>query len=332
MEDVSPQPSFVDGSDFGGECSICLDVLTKCSATDLVCGHSFHLNCISKLREFRLDQVCPLCRAPLKVASDEYIEKAVLRYMQIKKKENNQEEVQEMLDNLKAIVLKKKDSAVAHILIGEILRVKKDILAAEEEFRAATRIDPSCIMARFNLAATLAERGQLADAETEFLAIGEYSWNNPLMHYNLGNVYHRMGEYRKAEKHFQMALDMDSFSRITVESHIGLGAVFHCTSDWDRAEVEWREAIAITPNNASLHHCLGLTLIHKKILPAAEDAFRESIRLDPNAAEAHVNLGITLTNRGQLLDAKSHFTRALEIEPDNSRAKAMLESLPSQLV
>ena len=46
-------------------CAICSDELISASAITLPCGHSFHKQCLTSLRDFGVSQACPLCRAPL---------------------------------------------------------------------------------------------------------------------------------------------------------------------------------------------------------------------------------------------------------------------------
>ncbi len=47
------------------KCSICSEELNSPSSTTLPCGHDFHTQCLTNLRDFGLQQACPLCRAPL---------------------------------------------------------------------------------------------------------------------------------------------------------------------------------------------------------------------------------------------------------------------------
>ena len=47
-------------------CVMCLEDMNKpCECTKLPCGHSFHANCISNLRDSNTNNKCPLCRADL---------------------------------------------------------------------------------------------------------------------------------------------------------------------------------------------------------------------------------------------------------------------------
>lgn len=48
------------------KCAVCFEEMGKpCECTKLPCGHTFHTNCISQLRDSSIDNKCPLCRANL---------------------------------------------------------------------------------------------------------------------------------------------------------------------------------------------------------------------------------------------------------------------------
>lgn len=48
------------------KCAMCFEEMGKpCECTKLPCGHTFHTNCISQLRESSIDNKCPLCRENL---------------------------------------------------------------------------------------------------------------------------------------------------------------------------------------------------------------------------------------------------------------------------
>jgi len=47
------------------ECAICLDKLAVSSAYPLPCKHLFHVFCVEELRQYGVQQACPLCRSPL---------------------------------------------------------------------------------------------------------------------------------------------------------------------------------------------------------------------------------------------------------------------------
>jgi len=62
------------------KCAICLDTLADASSFTLPCTHVFHGPCVSELRKFGVQQVCPLCRIPLPPGPEKVCDDASLRY------------------------------------------------------------------------------------------------------------------------------------------------------------------------------------------------------------------------------------------------------------
>jgi len=62
------------------KCAICQDTLVDASSTTLPCTHVFHSTCVSELRKFVVQQVCPLCRIPLPPGPEKVCDDASLRY------------------------------------------------------------------------------------------------------------------------------------------------------------------------------------------------------------------------------------------------------------
>merc|ERR1711871_572577 len=49
----------------GEECAMCLESLNSGKVETLPCSHSYHSDCIAKLRAVGIPQACPICRANL---------------------------------------------------------------------------------------------------------------------------------------------------------------------------------------------------------------------------------------------------------------------------
>jgi hypothetical protein len=54
----------------GEDCTICLNVMLNSDKQALSCCHQFHRQCLAKMAQKGLKQVCPLCRAPQSKAED----------------------------------------------------------------------------------------------------------------------------------------------------------------------------------------------------------------------------------------------------------------------
>jgi len=65
------------------KCAICQDMLGDALSITLPCTHVFHGPCVSELRKYGVQQVCPLCRVSLPHGPENVYEEATLRYMVI---------------------------------------------------------------------------------------------------------------------------------------------------------------------------------------------------------------------------------------------------------
>ena len=65
------------------ECAMCLESLASAKVLKLPCSHVYHAQCVVKLREFGIQQVCPLCRADLPPGPDQLFNDASYRYIRL---------------------------------------------------------------------------------------------------------------------------------------------------------------------------------------------------------------------------------------------------------
>merc|ERR1712185_215740 len=71
-----------------GECAMCLESLASAKVLTLPCSHAYHAQCVGKLREFGIKQVCPLCRADLPPGPEQLFDDATRRYMVLYRRYN----------------------------------------------------------------------------------------------------------------------------------------------------------------------------------------------------------------------------------------------------
>lgn len=100
--------------------------------------------------------------------------------------------------------------AAAHINLGTLYYNRQDYKAAEEHYRSALKIDPKYALAHFDLGNVLDETGRVAEAiQTYHLAI-QLAPTYADAHYNLALAYEKIKEPRKALKHWQAYVKLDS--------------------------------------------------------------------------------------------------------------------------
>ena len=105
----------------------------------------------------------------------------------------------------------------------------------------------------------------------------------------------------------QTAADTNALSA-QAEKHLAEG-------HFAAAEIDFRQVIRATPENAQRHNCLGIALAQQNKLGEAVAAFQRALRLRPDHPEAHNNLGNALRTLGDLPNAVTHCRLALQSRP-----------------
>ena len=77
-----------ENDDENDECAMCLESLASAKVLTLPCSHAYHAQCVGKLREFGIKQVCPLCRADLPPGPEQLFDDATRRYMVLYRRYN----------------------------------------------------------------------------------------------------------------------------------------------------------------------------------------------------------------------------------------------------
>ena len=83
-------------------------------------------------------------------------------------------------------------------------------------------------------------------------------------------------------------------------------------------------AIALDPENAQLHHTLGVALLLRDDVAGAASSFERSVELAPADPHAHCSLGQVHLMRNELDRASARFERAIELDPNAIDAHAQL--------
>ena len=85
----------------------------------------------------------------------------------------------------------------------------------------------------------------------------------------------------------------------------------------DEAEARYEHALALKPDLAEAHHCLGNTLQVQDKLEQAVACYERALALQPSHVKAHYDLGCTLRALGNVEDALVRYRIALAFQPDS---------------
>jgi tetratricopeptide (TPR) repeat protein len=100
--------------------------------------------------------------------------------------------------------------ADAHIYLGTLYYNRQDYKAAEEHYRRALELDPRYALAHFDLGNVLDETGRVAEAIHTYQTALQLAPTYADAHYNLALAYEKIREPRKALKHWQAYIKLDS--------------------------------------------------------------------------------------------------------------------------
>ncbi len=89
----------------------------------------------------------------------------------------------------------------------------------------------------------------------------------------------------------------------------------------ERAEVEYRAAIALRPGYSRAHNNLAVILAARNQLSEALPHYADAVRYDTKSFKAYNNYGVALIQAGRNNDAIHMLTRAVEINPNYADAR-----------
>ena len=140
------------------------------------------------------------------------------------------------------------------------------------------------------------QRAALDKTIQEYLAAQQINADRPEGQLNLGLLYTRKGEVKKAEEHYRQALKLQpSFA----PAYVNLADLYRAQERDKDGEKVLREAVNAVPEDGSVAHALGLLLVReKKVDEALTWLKRAAERAPENPRYAYV-YGVALNSTGQ---------------------------------
>jgi Tfp pilus assembly protein PilF len=163
------------------------------------------------------------------------------------------------------------------------------------------------------LGLALNQLGQNEAALAPMQKVAAMSPDDPIAHFNLGNLFKDLNRLTDAETSYRYALQLKPDY---ADAHSNLGNILRDSGRLAEACASYRQALKLRPDLAPALNNLGLALRGMGRMDEAEASLRQAIKIQPEFALAHSNLGITLRDMGRLDEAERCFRRSLEIRPD----------------
>ena len=179
-------------------------------------------------------------------------------------------------------------------------------------FEHAVRVTERNFVAHTNLAAALAEKGDLAAAERhsrEALRLEPHFWPARA---GLGVILERQGRLAEALEQQREALRLRPGS---AEAYVRVAGLEGRLGHIREAQAGFADALRLAPRNADALDGLGQTLCLQGRWAEGAAALARAVEVDPGHVRAHVNLGFALRELGRNEEARAAWERAVVLGP-----------------
>jgi tetratricopeptide (TPR) repeat protein len=222
--------------------------------------------------------------------------------------------------NLVQDLLKQKDTAELHNVLGEIEERDGKFVPAENQYETAAHMDPS-ESNLFDWGSELLVHRTLDPAVNVFQSAAEHYPNSPRLAIGLGMALYSRGNYDDAVKALLKAADLNPSDP---RCYYFLSKAYDSSpSQADEVIQRFLRFTELQPQNARAYLYYAMSLwkgrrAQDKNLDIGkiESLLKRSIALDPKLPEAHLQLGNLYSDQAKYADAIPHYQRALEEKAD----------------
>jgi predicted CXXCH cytochrome family protein len=159
-----------------------------------------------------------------------------------------------------------------------------------------------------------ADQKAFADAAEEFVAAQRFNADRPEARATLGAFFARRAMFADAEAEYRAALRLEPQFAPAASN---LADLYRQMGRNDEGIAVLQTATAASPNNAGLHHALGLALVRAKRLGDALDQLRQAVDVDAASPRYAYVYAVALHSAGRTEDAISILKSALVRHPSD---------------
>jgi len=211
--------------------------------------------------------------------------------------------------------------ATIHAFLGDAYHREGELGVAISEFKKSLDLDPSNLYSLNNLAATLAEQGNLKEGlgYAQKLSRLQPDYTPGLI--TMGNILEETGKLDQAQIYYEQVLERDSDS---FENYLNLANILYRQGNLEDAIPHYKKVITLNPNLLEAHYNLGNIFGQLGQLIDAKKEFEQAIRCDGKQPMPHYGLGLIQLQAGNYLKAIEAFEQALSLNPKLEQARHFL--------
>lgn len=189
----------------------------------------------------------------------------------------------------------------------------------------AVRIEAARVLAPVTRGTLSPQQRSLLDSVTaEYVRAQAANADHPSAHVNIANLYGTLGVPQAAEQAFRDALAIDS---TFVPAYLNLADLYRAALRDGDAEATLLAGLQIAPENAGLHHSMGLVKARIGELAEARRWLTEAVALAPDEPRFAYVLAVAMNSEGDSDSALSVLVSALERRPYNRELLTLLVQL-----
>ncbi|MGA2427474.1 MAG: tetratricopeptide repeat protein [Candidatus Acidiferrum sp.] len=201
----------------------------------------------------------------------------------------------------------------ARLLLMDTYREARDLPKALQVGKEALAKYPKDPAVQAREASLLGENGQIDEAVKILRAQLTNSEADREIYLNIAQVYERSKRYKDAEDAAHMAETLPGQPRDNEMVWFLLGAIYERQKFFDRAEEQFKKALAVDPNNATVLNYYGYMLGDLgQRLDEAEDLVTRALKEEPYSGAYLDSLGWVYYKQNKLSDAEATLRKAVD--------------------
>ncbi|MDR4507962.1 MAG: tetratricopeptide repeat protein [Candidatus Brocadiaceae bacterium] len=170
---------------------------------------------------------------------------------------------------------------------------------------------PKSNRAHCNLGIVYMENGFLERAQKEYQIALDINPEDAIVHRNLGSLFAKKGLEDQAFIEYGKAIQ---FADDDPKPHNNLGNIYFNRGQIDEAQLEYEKALKIKPDYSIAHNGLGTIYDRKGLHDKAVEEFKTALYYDDAYLPARINLGVNYAKRGLLDEAIVEFKKVVETD------------------
>ena len=211
--------------------------------------------------------------------------------------------------------------ATIHAFLGDAYHREGELGIAISEFKKSLDLDPANLYGLNNLAATLAEQGNLKEGLSYAQKLSRLQPDYTPGLITIGNILEETGKLDQAQIYYEQVLKRDSDS---FENYLNLANILYRKGDLEGAIPHYKKVIILNPNLLEAHYNLGNIFGQLGQPIDAKKEFEQAIRCDEKQPMPHYGLGLIQLQTGNYLKAIEAFEQALSLNPKLEQARHFL--------